>query len=77
MADPLKAMCIISVTYDEGRTWKMLKAAEVPEWVKDPDVMANLIAGEFAQAQGGFLLPEGARPWYKAERVDANGATLQ
>jgi hypothetical protein len=72
-----QALCVIWKTTDEGKTWDPVKTADVPEFLKAPDVMANLLNGEMAQDTSGILLPQGARPWYRAERIDASGETVQ
>lgn len=72
MTDEIKqAVCIVYVSTDDGKTWAPVKPEAVPEWVKNPDVMANLIHGEMAQDKTAPLA------WYRAERIDAGGETLQ
>jgi hypothetical protein len=66
-----QALCVIYQSTDEGKTWFPVKPELVPDWVKDPDVMANLLRGENAQNADAPLA------WYRAERVDAGKETAQ
>lgn len=78
MTDETKqALCVILVSTDDCKTWAPVKTESVPEWVKNPDVMANLIHGEMAQQPTGLVNDLGVRPWYRAERIDADGKTVQ
>jgi len=71
MTNLAQALCVIYSTTDEGETWFPVLPENVPEWVKSPDVMANMLAGEYAQNT------EFPLAWYRAERVDANGEAVQ
>lgn len=64
------AMAIIFISRDDGKTWALVKPADVPEFVKKPDVMAKLLgdAGHMVQEKSEILAPVGLRSWYRAER---------
>ena len=49
--------------------WAPVEQKDVPEWVKNPDVMGRLVSGDIAQNTGGIILPDEDREWYRAERV--------
>ena len=38
-----KAIVMVS---DDAHHWRMLNSEEVPEWLRDPDVMGDMMAGE-------------------------------
>jgi len=54
--------------------WTPVKPEDVPDWLRDPDVMGRLVAGYIAQGpvgvaprhKAGILLPDELRPWYGA-----------
>ena len=46
--------------------WKPLVASDVPEWVRHPDVMGRLVAGE--QCMDAAQGDKGSK-WYRAARV--------
>jgi hypothetical protein len=48
---------------DEGG-WSLVKPEDVPDSIKEPDVMGCLVAGELAKPIDGDL-------WYRAEEADA------
>jgi hypothetical protein len=63
-----QANLIIYVSNDGGANWTALALTDVPDWLKDPDVMRKLIEGEMAQQRpDGLVLPDDVRPWYRAE----------
>lgn len=66
-----QALCIIYVSTDDGKTWLPVKPEDVPADIKHPDTIANMLAGECAQLKDFPLA------WYRAERVDSKGETLQ
>lgn len=43
------------------RKWNPVLPAEVPEWVKDKDVLGRLVAGEKAYMKG--------YGWFRAEKI--------
>lgn len=58
---------IVILKSEDGRAhWHPVTPDQVPEFLKDPDVMGRLVAGEMAQESNGLLLPDGAKPWYRA-----------
>lgn len=63
MTGTAEAMAIVFVSTDDGKTWTPCKPDQVPDWVKEPDVMANLLHGECAQQKNGLA-------WYRAERIE-------
>lgn len=73
-----KALCVVYISHDDGKTWALIRPEEVPAWITaDADVMANLINGEMAQ-RGGVVNAQGVAPWYRAERIEpAEGETVQ
>jgi hypothetical protein len=49
---------------ENGRDgWRPLLPVEVPEWVKDPDVLGTLLNGQIA------MDPTKSTNWYRAERA--------
>ena len=40
-----KSKAIVMVS-DDAHHWRMLMPEEVPDWLKDPDVMGDMMAGE-------------------------------
>lgn len=67
MTDFAQARLVIFVSVNGRDNWHPVKADEVPEWVKDPDNMGRLVAGEACmkcdEGDAGSL-------WYRAEKVD-------
>ena len=61
------ANLIIYASVNGRDTWHPLLPDEVPEWLKEPDTMGYLVAGEMAfkpsEGDSGSL-------WYRAEKVD-------
>lgn len=61
-----EANLIIYCSINGRDVWAPVLPAEVPEWVKDPDIMGRLVAGEMcsdvAEGVTGSL-------WYRAEKV--------
>jgi len=56
-------LLILSSLDPEKDGWDLVKPDDVPEEIKDPDVMGSLVAGEMGQIKGSQL-------WYMARRVD-------
>ena len=65
-----EAMLIFYRSLDGETDWEPLKIDEIPEWLKAPDVVGHLVAGEMAQADSNVLIPDEVRPWYRAEQVN-------
>lgn len=64
------AVCIIYKSPDGENNWTPVKPEDVPGWIKEPDVMARLVKGEMARNdRSALLVPEDARPWYRAHVV--------
>lgn len=66
-AKPLKQAMLVIFASSNGRDgWKPMKASEIPDWVKSPDNMARLVAGEMC-----MKCDEGDKGsmWYLAKRV--------
>jgi hypothetical protein len=61
-----EAMLVILMSADGEEPWYPVLPEKVPEWLKHPDVMANLVHGEMAQQAGGLT-------WYRAEKVSSEG----
>lgn len=56
----------------DDASWKLVLPADVPEWVKEPDNMARLVAGDMCSK------PEADEfGWYRAEKVSSDGETKQ
>lgn len=65
---PLKQASAVIFTSANGRApWHPLKPEEVPEWVKHPDVMARLLAGE--ECYDPTIGDKGSN-FYRAVRTD-------
>jgi hypothetical protein len=60
-----QALAIIYVSTDDGETWSAVNPVSVPDWLKEPDVMANLLHGECAQNR---MFP---MVWYRAQKIEA------
>lgn len=52
----------------DRETWEPVLNSEVPEWVKDPDILGRMVDGEACHDDD-----DPASPWYIAKRV-VNGA---
>lgn len=59
-----EAMLVIFVSLDGEEPWTVVPPNQVPEWLKDPDVMAELVAGSMAQNK------EAPLAWYRAEELE-------
>jgi hypothetical protein len=61
-----KAILVIYTSVYGRGDWHPLHEHEVPEWVKAPDVMGQLVAGQMCidAAQG-----DRGSNWYRAERI--------
>lgn len=44
--------------------WKPLPPDQVPEWVKNPDILGQLVAGEICM---DAAIGDKGSPWYRAE----------
>lgn len=62
-----QAMLVIFKSPNGRDNWEPLEAADVPEWVKQPDIMGRLVTGEQCMdvAQG-----DKGSAWYRAEAVE-------
>ena len=69
-----RAVLVIYKSANGRDGWCPVFPADVPEWLKAPEIVGRLVAGEQCcdVAQG----PAGS-DWYRAERIDADGATVQ
>lgn len=73
------AVLVIYQSPNGQDNWEPVKPEDVPEWLKKPDVMGRLVNGYTARFEGtGLLLPDGIRPWYRAEvaKPDAEVAVV-
>lgn len=61
-----QAHLVIFASVNGRDGWHPLAPAEVPAWVKDPETMGRLVAGEMCMdtAQG-----DQGSSWYRAERA--------
>ena len=64
------AMMIVYRSPDGEKDWTMVPPADVPDWVKAPDVMGRLVRGEMARGPINLMLPDEMRPWYRVERIN-------
>ncbi|MCA9340177.1 MAG: hypothetical protein KDA17_04660 [Candidatus Saccharibacteria bacterium] len=55
---------------DDAQSWQPVKAFNVPDWVKEPDVMSDMLTGVIVSL-------EEAGPFYKAKRVTQLSDTTQ
>ena len=72
----MKTINLVILASPTGRDgWKPVPVAEVPAWVKHPDTIAKMVAGEMCmKADEG----DKGSDWYRCERVltDADRAAL-
>ena len=61
-----QAMLVVFSSSDEGKTWEPVHPQEVPEWLKAPEVMGRLVAGDMAKND---LIATIHPVWYRAEEV--------
>lgn len=56
--------------------WELVKPEDVPEWLKEPEVMARLLRdpGLTAQQEGMVIVPDAVKPWYRVERVKSKAS---
>jgi len=66
-----EAMLIFYRSLDGETDWQPLKIDEIPEWLKAPDVVGPLVAGEMAYADSNVLIPDEVSPWYRADKVNS------
>lgn len=72
MTEFSQALMLIYRSDDDGLTWDLVKPSEVPEWLKHPDQIAMLLAGNMAKNKASDIaVPEDKLPWYRGERVEA------
>ncbi len=57
------ARAVILKSDDEVR-WEPVRPEDVPEWLKEEDVMGNLVAGAMAKREG--------TPWFRAQVLDSS-----
>lgn len=50
----------------DGESWKPVKSEDVPAWVKHPDILGAMVAGEMVND------PAVAPEWYRAEKLPAD-----
>lgn len=66
---------LVILKSDNGRDgWTPVMPEDVPEWVKAPDNMARLVAGEMCMKPDEG---EKGSAWYRAEKLDSQGETKQ
>ena len=66
-----EAMLIFYRSPDGETDWTPLKHDEIPDWLKAPDVVGHLVAGEMAQYTPDIIVPDEVRPWYRADKVNS------
>lgn len=59
-----------------GTLWTPVARVDVPDWLKDPDVMTRLVRGEIASKPGAVFAP-GAEEWWMARTVADLNAEAQ
>ena len=59
-----QAMLVIMVSDDEKGPFKPVRPEDVPDWVKDPDVLGRMVNGEMCRNEG---------PWFLAVRANEKG----
>lgn len=59
------AMAIVETAPSEEGPWKQVRAEDLPDWVKDPDNMANMLQGLICRNEREGVLGQ----WYRARRV--------
>ena len=65
-----EAMVVVMRSANGEDGWEPVKPEDVPDWVKEPDCMGRLVAGDMAQGPAeGLLVPDEVRAWYRAEIV--------
>ncbi len=67
-----QARLIISMSLNGRDNWQMVKPEDVPAFIKDPDTMAKLVAGQMACNP---RMGDKGSAWYIADRV-ADPVTL-
>lgn len=61
---------IVVYSSDDGENWDLVKPEDVPNWVKDPDVMGWLVKGNMCRNDvPNWVKDPEARKWYRAERL--------
>lgn len=75
------AMLIFYKSEDDGRTWEPVLPADVPEWCKEPDYVARLVAGQMASKESPLIVANPQRKiWYRAVKAalpEQTGETRQ
>ncbi len=59
------AMLIIYASPDGNTGWIPVLPADVPDWVKDPDILGKMIAGQMCQNPNSVS----RTTWYQAKRI--------
>jgi len=54
----------VSNTEDPNEGWELIIPADVPEWVKEPDVL-----GKLEEGQAVCFDPDGGGRWYRTSHV--------
>lgn len=63
----MKQAQLVIYKSENGRdNWKPLSPGEVPDWVKAPEVMGRLVAGEACM---DAKIGDKGSDWYRADRV--------
>lgn len=74
MAEFAQALLLILRSRNGRDGWVLVKPEDVPAWVKSPDNMAKLVAGEMCMKSDEGV--DGS-DWFRAEKVDSTGETKQ
>lgn len=61
-----EGVLIIYVSPNGRDNWQPVLPADVPEWLKAPDILGELVAGEMA-----CKADEEPPVWYRAEKVES------
>jgi hypothetical protein len=67
MTDYKQARLVILESENGRDGWKPLMPEQVPEWVKHPDNLARLVAGEMCMDP---TKGDKGSPWYRAEKLE-------
>lgn len=55
---------IIFISRDGGETWQPMMPSEVPQWVRHPDILGEMMIGNMATD------PNKGPEWYRAEHLE-------
>lgn len=61
-----EGVLIIYVSPNGRENWQPVLPQDVPEWLKDPDILGELVSGEMA-----CKADEEIPVWYRAEKVES------